>query len=80
MTGIKDNEHFLLHCPRFSSQRKRLFDLVSSLTGIEVMPLSSKELCRLLLYGRNDLSVTVNRGIIKETIKFIRSTGRFEKR
>ena len=79
-TGIKDNEHFLLHCPRFTSQRKCLLDLVSSLTGIEVMHLSSKELCRLLLYGRNDLSVTVNRGIIEETIKFIRSTGRFEKR
>ena len=78
-TGIEDNEHFLLHCPRFTSQRKGLLDLVSSLTGIEVMHLSSKELCRLLLYGRNDLSVIVNRGIIEETIKFIRSTGRFEK-
>ena len=78
-TGIEDNEHFLQHCPRFTSQRKGLLDLVSSLTGIEVMHLSSKELCRLLLYGRNDLSVIVNRGIIEETIKFIRSTGRFEK-
>ena len=43
------------------------------------MGLSSKALCRLLLYGRNDLSVIVNRGIIEETIKFIRSTGRFVK-
>ena len=73
-TGIEDNEHFLLHCPRFSSQHKGLLDLVSSLTGIEAMCLSSKELCRLLLYSRNDLNE-----IIKETIKFIRSTGRFEK-
>ena len=63
-TGIEDNVHFLLHCPRFSSQRKGLLDLVSSLTGIEAMRISSKELCRLLLYGRNDLSVIVNRGII----------------
>ena len=78
-TGIENNEHFLLHCPRFSSQLKGLHDLVSSLTGIEVMHVSSKELSRLLLYGRNDLSVIVNRGIIEETIKFIRSTGRFEK-
>ena len=78
-TGIEDNEHFLLHCPCFSSQHKGLLDLVSSLTGIEIMRLSSKELCRLLLYGCNDLSVIVNRGIIEETKKFIRSTGRFEK-
>ena len=78
-TGMEDNQHFLLHCPRFFSQRKGLLDLVSSLTGIEAMCLSSKELCRLLFCGRNDLSVIVNCGIIKETIKFIRSTGNFEK-
>ena len=78
-TGIEDNEHFLLHCPCFSSQRKGLLDLISSLTGTEAMRLSSKELCRFLLYGHNDLSVIVNRGIIEETIKFIRSTRRFEK-
>ena len=78
-TGIEDNEHFLLHCPRFSSQRKCPLDLVSNLTEIEIMRLSSTELCSLLLYGLNDLSVIVNCGIIEETIKFIRSTGRFEK-
>ena len=65
-TGIEDNEHFLLHCLCFSSQRKGLLDLVSSLTGIEAVLLSSKELCRLLLCSRNDLSVTVNRGIIEK--------------
>ena len=77
-TSIEDNEHFLLHCPSFSSQRKDLLDLVSSQTGI-AMHVPSKELYRLLLYGRSDLSVIVNRGIIEETIRFIRGTGRFEK-
>ena len=43
------------------------------------MRLASKELCRLPLYGCSDLSVIMNRGIIEEAIKFIRSTGRFEK-
>ena len=33
----------------------------------------------LLFYGHSDLSVIVNHGIIEETIKFIRSTWRFEK-
>ena len=78
-TGIEDNEHFLLHCLHFTSQGKGLLDLISSLTGVEVMHLSSKTLCRLLLYGRNDLSVIVNRGIIEETVKIIRGTGGFEK-
>ena len=67
----------IFSCTARALQRKGLLDLVSSLTGIEAMRLSSKELCRLLLYGRNDLSVIVNRGIIEETIEFIRSTGRF---
>ena len=31
----------------------------------------SKEFCRLLLYGRSDLSVIVDLGIIEKTIKFI---------
>ena len=55
-TGVEDNEHFLLHCPRFSTQRKTLLDLVSNLVGIDIMRLSSKELCTLLLYGNNDFS------------------------
>ena len=32
LTGTEDNEHFLLHCPRFATQRRDLRDLVSSLT------------------------------------------------
>ena len=35
------------------------------------MRLSSKELCTLLLYGNNDFSFLVNRGVIEETIKNI---------
>ena len=37
------------------------------------MRLSSKELCTLLLYGNNDFSYLVNRGVIEETIKYITS-------
>ena len=32
LTGIEDDKHFLLHCPRFATQRRDLLDLVSSLT------------------------------------------------
>ena len=76
-TGVEDNEHFLLHCPRFSTQRKTLLDLVSNLVGIDIMRLSSKELCTLLLYGNNDFSYLVNRGVIEETIQYIKNTKRF---
>ena len=46
-TGIEGNEHFLLHCLGFSTQRKTFFDLVSNLVGIDINHLSSKELCTL---------------------------------
>ena len=47
----RHNEHFLLHCPRFLTQRRDLFDLVSGWPNVEIMRLSSKELSNLLLYG-----------------------------
>ena len=75
--GVEDNEHFLLHCPRFSTQRKTLLDLASNLVGIDIMRLSSKELCTLLLYGNNDFSYLVIRGVIEETIQYIKNTKRF---
>ena len=35
------------------------------------MRLSSKELCRLLLYGHNDLSVIENTGVLKNIDGFL---------
>ena len=43
-TGTEDNEHFLLHCPRFSSQWRVLLDFVSKSVHFDIMRLSSKEL------------------------------------
>ena len=76
--GVEDNEHFLLHCPRFSTQRKTLLDLVSNLVEIDIMRLSSEELCTLLLYGNSDFSFLVNRRVTEETIKYIKNTKRFK--
>ena len=75
-TGEENNEHFLLRCPRFSTQRKIFLDLVSNLVGTDKMRLSSIELCTLLLYG-NDFSFLVTRGVIEEIIKYIKNTKRF---
>ena len=81
-TSVEDNEPLLLHCLRFSTQRKTFFDLVSNLVGINIMRLllyySSEELCALLLYGNNEFSHLVNRGVIEEAIKYIKNTKRFK--
>ena len=50
-TGIEDNEHYSLHCPRFAHQHKIMLDLVCRITNINIMRQSSKELCNLLRYG-----------------------------
>ena len=79
-TGIENNEHFLLHCPRFSSQRRVLLDLVSKSVNFDILRLSSKELCNLLLYGHSKCTIITNRVIIEATLEYIKSTGRFKKK
>ena len=74
LSGIEDNEHFLLHCPRFDTQRRDLLDLVSILSNVEIMRLSSKELSNLLIYGHPNFMLVTNRAIVESTIKFIKST------
>ena len=76
-TGIEENEHFLLHCPRFSSQRRVLLDLVLKSVNFATMRLSSKELCNLLLYGHSKCTITTNRVIIESTLEYIKGTGLF---
>ena len=79
-TGIEDNEHFLLHCPRFSSRQRVLLDLVSKSVKFDIMRLSSKELCNLLLYGHSKCTIITNRVIIELTLEYIKGTGRFKKK
>ena len=78
-TGIEDNEHFLLHCPRFSLQRRPLLQLASNSADVDIMRLSSNELTNVLLYGYSKFTVLMNRTIIEATLKYIKSTGRFKR-
>ena len=73
-TGIEDNEHHLLHCPRFAHQRRIMLDKVSRTTNINIMRQSSEELCNLLLYGDSNSSVMINRVILEATLKYIKNS------
>ena len=77
-TGIEDNEHFLLHCPRYTIYRKDLIDRVSNIVERDLDSLTSIDLCNLLLYGNSELPLDMNHSIIESTITFIKSTKRFE--
>ena len=76
LTGIDDNEHSLLHCRRFATQRRDLLDLVSSLSNVEIVRLSSKESSNLLLYGHPNFTLVTNRAIVESTVKFNKSAAR----
>ena len=64
LAGIEHNEHFLLHCPRYTNYRKNIVDRdLDSLTSIG--------LCNLLLYGNSPFPFETNHSIIESTITFI---------
>ena len=67
-TGIENNEHFLLHCPRHSSHRRDLLDRISNVVDVDPKNLSSTDLCNLLLYGKSCFSVDTNHHIIESTM------------
>ena len=70
-TGIEDNEHFLLHCPRFSLQRKFLLELVSKSADVAIMRLSSNELTNvLLMVPHSEFTVVTNRTNLRSNTKF----------
>ena len=77
-TGIEDNEHFLLYCPRYTIYRKDLLDHVSNIVERDLDSLTSIDLCNLLLYSNSELPLDMNHSIIESTITFIKSTKRFE--
>ena len=77
-TGIKNNEHSLLHCPCHSSHRRDHLDRISNVADVDSQNLSSIDLCNLLLYGNSCFSVDTNHRIIESTIFFMKSTSRFK--
>ena len=77
-TGIEDNEHSLLHCPRHTNYRKDLRDHVSNIVDKDLDSLTSIDLCNLLLYGNSAFPFDMNHSIIESTTTLIKSTKRFE--
>ena len=77
-TGIEDNEHFLLHCPRYINYRKDLLDRVSNIVDRDLDSLTSIDLRNLLLYGNSQFPFDTNHSITESTITFIKSIKSFE--
>ena len=71
-------EHFLLHCHCFSTQRMVLFDNVYNLNSSFSKP-NTKDKCAYLLYGSANNPNSLEKDITEHVIKFLKSTGWFDK-
>ena len=75
---IESEEHFLLLCPSFDTQRRSLLHrTLPLLRPLGIANPSNELLSQILLYGCKDLPADSNREILQGTISFIRETGRF---
>ena len=70
--------HFLLHCPFYTNQRKILLDGVFGVDE-RVSNISEINLVQLLLYGNPHMySIDINSSIINFTITYLKMSGRFD--
>ena len=74
---METNEHFLLHCPNYSTQRLILFDNLRD-NGIAFLPLNSSSIVKLFLYGCDNHNITTNKIILFNVIEFIIQSKRFD--
>ena len=64
----EDNEHYLLHSPKFDSMRADLFCQLSEILALDIDGMNSTTLCTLLLYGSSKLDNSTNRMILDASI------------
>ena len=69
--------HYFLRCPRFVRHRTELLTKISEIITSDVSVLPDDHLYHILVYGSNVYNPVSNGLIITETIKYIRTTGRF---
>ena len=74
----ESTEHFLLRCVNFNHLRQVLLSGISSIVKNDVSVLPDDHLTKIALYGSNAYNNIANKLIVEETIRYIKSTKRFE--
>ena len=74
---LEDNEHFLLHCHKYSSPRDDLLESLSKIP-LDTSLFSSQQLCQILLYGSPTLNKLENKMVLESTVAFIKNTKRLD--
>ena len=73
----ENTEHFFLRCQNNLSARTTLMNELNNISNA-INPLNSIDLIRVILYGDKNFDNVTNFKIITATIKFIKTTKRFE--
>ena len=77
--GVEDNEHFLLHCQRFSIHRTGCLDNVPHLIKRSTTTRSNSLLCNILLFDDSQFNDITNKLTLESTVDFCRKKpGRFK--
>ena len=69
--------HFLLSCRLYSTIRTELLNDISTVDS-SLTNYPDEKLLNILLYGSEYFSVKTNQSILKSTIKFLKSSERFD--
>ena len=75
--GNGNTEHFFLCCRNNVSARAILMNEVNNISNT-ISSLNSNDIIRVILYGDKNFDFVTNFKIISATIKFIKTTKRFE--
>ena len=76
-TAAESTQHFLLHCPIFSTHRKKLLEDINPLIGKLNLNPDDQNFVTILLYGNDSLAIHENKAILESTLAFINNSGRF---
>ena len=78
--GLDDETtvHYLLCCPRYDYLRSIYLGKICEIIGSDVTVLPNDHLSCVLMYGSNVYNDVTNENIIKETIQYIKQSGRFK--
>ena len=77
--GEETPTHFFLCCPRYNVLRNSYLSNISNVIGSDVSYLPNERLLFISLYGSNVYNDITNELILSETIRYIKSSGRFKK-
>ena len=71
-------EHFLLRCPRFAIPRRVMLESISDIIHNDIEQLPIHHVAEILLFGSSAFNRICNKLILECTIRFIKSSKRFE--